>query len=104
MRCFSEPAREPERFVLYSEGMVLECACGERTVLLGREDDWYAEGCSMFECGCGRMLTIPPGEGYAEDFDEAALELGELLDRYRSPTGDRSSLRDLGTKSNWFIG
>lgn len=108
MRRFSESAQEPERFVLYSERMVLECPCGERIIVLGHEDDWYVEGCSLFECGCGRMVAFPPragggGPSCAEVFDEAALELRELLKRYRDPKGDKRSFRDLGG-SNRFIG
>jgi hypothetical protein len=38
--------------------IVLGCGCGERLILLGREDDWYAEGRSTFECECGRELTL----------------------------------------------
>jgi len=41
-----------------SEQIVLECGCGERLVLLGREDDWYAEGRNIFECECGKKLTL----------------------------------------------
>jgi hypothetical protein len=41
-----------------SEQIVLECKCGERLVLLGREDDWYAEGRNTFECECGKELTL----------------------------------------------
>jgi hypothetical protein len=41
-----------------SERIVLECGCGERLVLLGREDDWYAEGRGAFECGCGEELSL----------------------------------------------
>ena len=41
-----------------SEQIVLECKCGERLVLLGREDDWYAEGRNTFECECGEELTL----------------------------------------------
>ena len=41
-----------------SEQIVLECGCGERLVLLGREDDWYAEGRNTFECECGKELTL----------------------------------------------
>lgn len=108
MRRFSESAQEPERVVLYPERMVLECACGERIIVLGHEDDWDVEGCSTFECGCGRMLAFPPrvGEGGPssdEVFDEAAFELRELLERYRGPIGDSRSFGDLGTKSNRFI-
>ena len=41
-----------------SEQIVLKCGCGERLVLLGREDDWYAEGRNTFECECGEELTL----------------------------------------------
>jgi hypothetical protein len=41
-----------------SERIVLGCGCGERLVLLGREDDWYAEGRNAFECECGEKLTL----------------------------------------------
>jgi hypothetical protein len=27
-------------------------------VLLGREEDWYSEGHMLFECECGRRLTL----------------------------------------------
>ena len=41
-----------------SERIVLQCGCGERLVLLGREDDWYEEGRNTFECECGDELTL----------------------------------------------
>jgi hypothetical protein len=41
-----------------SERIVLGCGCGERLVLLGREDDWYAEGRGTFECECGEELSL----------------------------------------------
>jgi hypothetical protein len=53
-----------------SQRIVLQCGCGERLVLLGREDDWYAEGRSTFECECGEELTlaerVEQGPGIAE--------------------------------------
>jgi hypothetical protein len=55
-----------------SERIVLGCGCGERLVLLGREDDWYAEGRSTFECECGEELTL------AERVEQG-LGLAELL-------------------------
>ena len=52
--------------------IVLGCGCGERLILLGREDDWHAEGRSTFECECGRELTfadrVGEGPGIAELF------------------------------------
>ena len=44
--------------VPYSRCIVLECGCGERLVLLGREEDWYSEGRTTFECECGKKLTL----------------------------------------------
>ncbi len=42
-----------------SDRIVLGCeACGERVVLLGREDDWYSEGRRSFTCECGAKLTL----------------------------------------------
>ena len=39
--------------------IILGCkACGERVVLLGREDDWYSEGRRSFACECGARLTL----------------------------------------------
>ena len=55
-----------------SQRIVLGCGCGERLVLLGREDDWYAEGRSTFECECGEELTL------AERVEQR-LGLAELL-------------------------
>jgi hypothetical protein len=42
-----------------SDRIVLEChQCGEKVILLGREEDWYIEGHIFFECQCGQRLTI----------------------------------------------
>ncbi len=60
---------ESERIVLRSERIVLECRCGERLVLLGREEDWYSEGRAVFECDCGGELTL------AHHFYEAETKL-----------------------------
>ena len=46
-------------FVLCSGCIGLECdGCGERLVLLGREEDWRSEGRTEFECECGVKLTL----------------------------------------------
>jgi hypothetical protein len=47
-----------ERFVPSTEQITLECGCGERLVLLGREYDWHLEGHTYFECECGERLAI----------------------------------------------
>ena len=52
-------ATQPERFVVCSERIVLECQkCAEKLVLLGREYDWHLEGHTIFECECGEKLTL----------------------------------------------
>ena len=54
--------------------IVLGCkSCGERVVLLGREDDWYLEGRTIFECECGAKLALTDRVG------EANLALAELM-------------------------
>ena len=60
-----------------SQRIVLECGCGERLVLLGREDDWYAEGRSTFECECGERLTL------ADRVVEETAGLNALLRRFK---------------------
>jgi hypothetical protein len=51
--------RSPQRFVDCSKSTVLECRCGKRLLLLGREADWRKEGCPVFECcGCGKELSL----------------------------------------------
>ena len=48
-----------ELFVLCTNRVVLGCRCGERLILLGREEDWYSEGRTTFECGnCGSSVTL----------------------------------------------
>jgi hypothetical protein len=48
-----------ERFVDCSKGIVLECRCGEKLVLLGRKSDWRKEGHTVFECGgCANELCL----------------------------------------------
>ena len=69
---------ESERFVVCSERIILECACGEKLVLLGFEDDWHSEGHTAFECECGRELTL------TDRIDEGAINFDALLSRFRS--------------------
>ena len=57
-----------------SDSIVLGCeSCGERVVLLGREDDWYSEGRTVFECECGAKLAL------ADRVGDANLALAELM-------------------------
>jgi hypothetical protein len=50
---------ESERYVLCPDRAVLGCRCGENLILLGREEDWYSEGCTTFECpGCGGTISL----------------------------------------------
>ena len=58
MRRLSGPEREPEHYVLCSKRIVLRCQCREKMILLGREEDWYSERRTVFECGCGERLTL----------------------------------------------
>ena len=39
---------------------VLECGCGEVTVIVGSEDDWRARR-PVFRCECGQRLTLDGG-------------------------------------------
>ena len=62
--------------------IVLGCgSCGERMVLLGREDDWYSEGRTVFACECGARLTL------ADRVDEGGLDFAELLRELRTTNG-----------------
>ena len=61
-----------EGFVLFSERIVLRCGCGERLILLGREEDWRSEK-TVFECQCGARLTL------MDRIDEEAADITQLL-------------------------
>jgi hypothetical protein len=51
-----------EHSVNCSKSIVLECRCGEKLLLLGLIEDWYSEGCAIFECsGCGEKLSVEDG-------------------------------------------
>lgn len=50
---------ESERYVLCPDRTVLVCRCEERLILLGREEDWYSEGRTAFECHqCGGTISL----------------------------------------------
>ena len=75
---------ESERFVLFSERIIIECRCGERLVLLGLEEDWFSEGRTAFECECGRRPTLADRfykeeTTLAEGFDKEARDVRDLL-------------------------
>ena len=64
--------------------IVLGCgSCGERVVLLGREDDWYSEGRTVFACECGGRVSI------ADSIEEGDLDFAELLRELRTTNGSR---------------
>lgn len=64
--------------------IVLGCgSCGERVVLLGREDDWHSEGRTVFACECGARLTL------ADRVGEGDLAIVELLRGLGTTNGGR---------------
>ena len=64
--------------------IVLGCGtCGERIVLLSREDDWYSEGRTVFACECGARLTL------ADRVGEVDLAFTELLRELGTTNGGR---------------
>lgn len=54
MECFTEP----DNTVECSGRNILECACGERLILLGLKEDWPLEQRTNFECECAQVLTL----------------------------------------------
>lgn len=61
-----------EHFIDCTESIVLDCRCGEKLILLGREDDWRSRN-AIFRCHCGEKLTLEDRIG------EEALKIKELL-------------------------
>lgn len=81
---------ESERFVLFSERIVIKCGCGERLVLLGLEEDWFSEGHTTFECECGKRPTLADRfyeeeSTLAEGFDAEARNVRDLLRGLKAP-------------------
>jgi hypothetical protein len=77
---------ESERYVLCPDRTVLGCRCGESLILLGREEDWYSEGRTTFECyRCGETVSLADGlnEGRGSD----VVERDELFDEGLSDRG-----------------
>jgi hypothetical protein len=63
---------EVERDILSVARTVLDCSCGEKLILLGREEDWYSEGRTTFECHqCEGVISL--------------ANLGDLLDEGQGP-------------------
>ena len=85
---YVKPDPEPEeRFVLCSERILLKCRCGEKLVLLGREEDWYSEGRAVFECGCGAKLTLADRLVEDDFFNEEPRGVRKLLRGFGGPEG-----------------
>jgi hypothetical protein len=80
----------PERFVLCSDHIVLVCGCGGELILLGHEEDWYAEGRTTFECGeCGGELSLADHSeerepAFIPGFGEEAMSVRDLLRTLRA--------------------
>jgi hypothetical protein len=74
-------SEDSDRFVVFSDRIVLECRCGETLILLGLEEDWRSERAD-FECQCGTNLTL------ANRSNEEAMAIKRLL---REDTGIRAS-------------
>ena len=91
------PDAESRPFVVCTDRLVLECRCGERLVLLGLEEDWYAEGRTAFECECGDRLTLAdrsdllegePGLGSGDLSEDQTRSVRELLRGLRAPSSN----------------
>ena len=70
----------PEHFIDCSESIVLDCRCGEKLILLGKEDDWRSRN-AIFRCHCGESLTLD------DRIDEEALKIKELVRDLRATYG-----------------
>jgi hypothetical protein len=82
-----------ERCVLCPDRMVLGCRCGGSLILLGRDEDWYSEGRTTFECRqCGGSLSLadmldegrgPNLIGYSDTsrggFDQEEMSVRDLI-------------------------
>ena len=63
--------------------IVLGCGCGERIVLLGREEDWRGEGRLTFVCaGCGGEVGLAERAGEAQEEGDF---IGSLVRKVRRP-------------------
>jgi hypothetical protein len=51
-------------------GFVIECVCGEKLVVLGREEEWRSRN-PIFRCECGENLTLSAKNVGQEEFLDA---------------------------------
>jgi hypothetical protein len=82
---------EAEQYILCPDRTVLNCSCGEKLILLGREEDWYSEGRTTFECHqCGATISLAnlldEGRGPAliGNFDEEGMSVRDLIRSLRA--------------------
>ena len=66
-------SRESDETVERLVYRTFECACGERMVILGLNEDWFSEQRANYECGCGQILTS------AHRLKEEVFEFGRLV-------------------------
>lgn len=83
---------ESERYDLCPDRTVLGCRrCRESLILLGREEDWYSEGRTTFECHqCGGAISLANnldvgrepdliGNSPVGGFDEENISVRDLI-------------------------
>jgi hypothetical protein len=87
---------EPEQYVLCPDRTVLGCRCGESLILLGREEDWYSEGRTAFECyQCGGAISLADsldegrgpdliGDSHIRGVDEENMSVRDLIRSLRA--------------------
>jgi len=63
-------------FIDCIESVVLDCRCGEKLILLGRETVWRLRN-AIFRCCCEENLTLD------ERTDEEAIRIEELVRNLR---------------------
>jgi hypothetical protein len=69
-----------EHFIDCLERIVLDCLCGEKLILLGKEGDWRSRN-AIFGCYRGQHLTLD------NRIDEEALKIKELVRNLRTNHG-----------------
>ncbi len=85
-----QPDSGSERYILCSDRTMLRCRCGEELILLGREEDWYSEGRTAFECHqCGGTVSLT--DSLDEEQEPALIDYSDI----RSSDAEAMSVRDL---------